>query len=347
MSRAGQQCSKKNKSSDLLNELTQKDESFDSNLRPNNWDEFVGQEKIKENIKIIIEAAKKRVQIPDHMLFYGNSGLGKTTLAYLVAKEINAPIKIVSAPTIEKAGDLAAVLTNLEKGSILFLDEIHRLNRITEEYLYPAIEDFKLHLILGKGPMARTAELNLSRFTLVGATTKIGLVSSPLRNRFGAIFRLDFYEIEGIKKILERSAKILNVEISPPAIEIIARSSRFTPRIANRLLKRVRDFSQVKGEKTITEKAAEESLKSLEIDEIGLESGDRKILKTIIEKFNGGPVGLQTLAAATSEEEEAILEIYEPYLMKLGFLERTPKGRIITSLALKHLKNSYNQKLIN
>jgi Holliday junction DNA helicase RuvB len=322
----------------FIAELAQKDEIFDSSLRPTNWDEFIGQEKVKENIRVMIEAAKKRSQPPDHMLFYGNSGLGKTSLAYLIAKEINSPIKTVSAPAIGKPGDLAAILTNLEKGSILFIDECHRLSKVIEEYLYPAIEDFKLHLILGRGPMAQTAEIPLNPFTLIGATTKIGLVSAPLRNRFGAIFKLDFYEIEDIKKILERSAKILNVKISPSAIEIIASSSRFTPRIANRLLKRVRDFSEVKGKGFITEEIAREALEFLEIDEIGLEKGDINLLKTIIEKFRGGPVGLKTLALSSSEEEETILEVYEPYLIKMGFLERTPKGRVVTSLALKHLR---------
>jgi len=318
--------------------LSKKDKIFDSALRPNTWDDFVGQEKIKRSIKIIIEAAKKRNQSPDHMLFYGNSGLGKTTIAHLVAKEMQSDIQITSGPSIERTGDLAAILTNLEEGGVLFIDECHRLNRVIEEYLYPAIEDFKLHLILGRGPMARTTEIPLPCFTLIGATTKISLMSSPLRNRFGATFQLDFYNTQDIEKILERSAKILGVEIEPKSIKIIASSARFTPRIANRLLKRVRDFSQVEGEKIITEKTAKKALKFLEIDEIGLESGDRKILKAIIEKFNGGPVGLQAIAAVSGEESETILDIYEPYLMKLGFIERTPKGRIATSLALKHLR---------
>lgn len=328
----------------IFSVLSKKDKVFDSALRPNTWDNYVGQEKIKKSIKIIVEAAKQRNQPSDHMLFYGNSGLGKTSLAYLIAKEIGKEIKITSGPAIERAGDLAAILTNLEEGEILFIDEVHRLNKVIEEYLYPAMEDFKLHLILGKGPMARTTELNLPYFTLIGATTKIALISSPLRNRFGATFQLDFYSIEDIEKILQRSAKILKVEIEPKSIKIIASSARFTPRIANRLLKRVRDFSQVEGEKTITEKTTKKALKFLEIDEIGLEAGDRKILKAIIEKFNGGPVGLQAIAAVTSEESETILDIYEPYLMKLGFIERTPKGRIVTSSALKHLKLKNSQK---
>ena len=318
--------------------LSKKDMVFDSALRPKTWDDFVGQEKIKKSIKIIIEAAKKRNQSPDHLLFYGNSGLGKTTVSHLIAREMSSDIRITSGPAIERAGDLAAILTNLEEGGILFIDEIHRLNKVIEEYLYPAMEDFKLHLILGRGPMARTAELKLPYFTLIGATTKIALMSSPLRNRFGATFQLDFYSVEDIEKILQRTAKILGVEIEPKSIKIIASSARFTPRIANKLLKRVRDFSQVEGEKVITEKTTKEALKILEIDEMGLESGDRRILKAIIEKFNGGPVGLQAIAAATSEEIETILDIYEPYLMKLGFIERTPKGRIATSLALKHLR---------
>ncbi len=318
--------------------LSKRDNIFDSALRPNTWDDFVGQGKVKQNLKIIIEAAKQRKQTPEHLLFYGNSGLGKTTIAHLVAKEIKSDIRITSGPTIERVGDLAAILTNLKEGGILFIDEIHRLNKVIEEYLYPAMEDFKLNLILGKGPMARTMEMKIPYFTLIGATTRLALISSPLRSRFGATFGLNFYEVSDIEKILQRSARILNIEASRDALKIIAKSSRFTPRTANHLLKRVRDFAQVNEEGKITEKIAEESLKSLEIDGLGLTLNDRRILETIIEKFNGGPVGLQALAAATAEEEDTILDIYEPYLMRLGFIERTPKGRIATSLALKHLR---------
>jgi Holliday junction DNA helicase RuvB len=318
------------------NEKTEED-ILDLTLRPKTWEEYIGQEKVKQNLKIIITAAKKRKEPIEHLLFYGGSGLGKTTLAHLVAKEIGKEIKVVSGPAIERAGDLAAILTNLEEGSVLFCDEIHRLSRVIEEYLYPAMEDFKLNLILGKGPMARTMEIKLPRFTLIGATTRLALVSGPLRSRFGAIFGLNFYEISDIKKILERSARILNIKTDEEALEIIAKSSRFTPRIANHLLKRVRDFAQVKGEGKITKEIAKEALQALEIDELGLTSQDRRILEAIIKKFNGGPVGLQALAAATAEEEDTILDIYEPYLMRVGFIERTPRGRVATKLAFQHL----------
>ncbi|PIR90142.1 Holliday junction branch migration DNA helicase RuvB [bacterium (Candidatus Gribaldobacteria) CG07_land_8_20_14_0_80_33_18] len=319
---------------------------LDLTLRPKSWENYVGQEKIKNNLKIIIEAAKQRKESIEHLLFYGGSGLGKTTLAHLVAKEIKKETKTTSGPAIEKPGDLAAILTNLEPGSILFIDEIHRLNRITEEYLYPAMESFKLNLILGRGPMAKIMEMNLPFFTLIGATTQPALLSSPLRARFGASFGLDFYQIFEIEKILERSTKILNVETEGESLKIIAKASRFTPRVANNLLKRVRDFAQVKGKGTITPNITKEALLALEIDELGLTSQDRKILEIIIKKFNGGPVGLQALAAATMENENSILDIYEPYLMRLGFIERNPKGRIATKLAFQHLKTN-SQKLFD
>jgi len=310
---------------------------LDLTLRPKTWEEYVGQGKVKENLKIIIEAANQRKQIPEHLLFYGGSGLGKTTLAHLVAKEIGREIKVTSGPAIERAGDLAAILTNLQEGSVLFIDELHRLNKVLEEYTYPAMEDFKLNLILGKGPMARTMELKIPHFTLIGATTRLALISSPLRSRFGATFGLNFYEVSDIEKILERSARILGIEVSEEALKIIARCSRFTPRTANHLLKRVRDFAQVEREGKVTKEIAKEALESLEIDELGLTLNDRRILEAVIKKFNGGPVGLQALAAATAEEEDTILDIYEPYLMRLGFVERTPRGRIITKLACQHL----------
>jgi len=316
---------------------TEEDKALDQTLRPQNWLEYIGQEKLKKNLRIIIEAAKRRREPVEHLLFYGGSGLGKTTLSQIVANEIGANLRIVSGPTIEKIGDLAAILTNLSEGDILFLDECHRINKACEEYLYPAMEDFKLNIILGKGPMARTMELKIPRFTLIGATTRIALLSSPLRSRFGATFQLNFYEIEDIEKIIQRSSKILGVEIDPEAIKIIAKRSRFTPRVANRLLKRVRDFAQVEGRGIITKRIAQDSLEFLEIDGMGLEPGDRRILETIIKKFDGGPVGLQALAAATFEEEDTILDIYEPYLMQLGFIERTPRGRIATKLAYQHL----------
>ena len=321
--------------------LTEEDKTLDLTLRPKSWQDYIGQEKVKKNIKIIIEAAKKRTEPIEHLLFYGGSGLGKTSLSYLVAKELKANIRTITGPTIEKVGDLAAILTNLNEGDILFCDEIHRMNKLIEEFLYPALEDFKLNLILGRGPMARTMEIKLSHFTLIGATTRLALLSSPLRNRFGATFQIDYYKKEDIEKIIKRSSNLLEIEIEPKAIELLAQCSRFTPRVANRLLKRARDFAQVEGKGTITEQITEKTLGFLEIDELGLESGDRKILEAIIKKFEGGPVGLQTLSAATSEEEDTILDIYEPYLMQLGFIERTPRGRIATKTAYQHLGIKY------
>jgi len=325
-------------------EETEEDKTFDLTLRPKNWENYIGQEKIKRNIRIIAEAAGKRGEPIEHLLFYGSSGLGKTTISHVIANEIKTDIRIVSGPTIERAGDLAAILTNLSKGEILFIDEIHRLNKVCEEYLYPAMEDYKLNLILGKGPMARTMELDLPHFTLIGATTRLGLLSSPLRNRFGATFQLCFYKNKDIEKIIKRSSDLLKIDISPEAIEIIAKCSRFTPRVANRLLKRARDFAQVEGDGIITKATAEKALNFLEIDQIGLESGDKKILEAIIKRFKGGPVGLKTLASATSEEEETILDIYEPYLMQLGFIERTSKGRIAGKQAYQHLGLKYPEK---
>ncbi len=319
------------------------DEILDSSLRPKNWADYVGQEKIKENIQIILTAAKQRGQSPDHLLLYGNSGLGKTTLAQLVALEMGKKIRITSGPAIERAGDLAAILTNLQEGDVLFLDEIHRMHKTIEEYIYPAMEDYKLNLILGKGPMARTMELKLPRFTLIGATTRPGLLSTPLRNRFGGTFQLNFYKIEDIEKIIQRSARLLQIQIHPEAIKVIAQRSRFTPRVANRLLKRVRDFAQVKNQGIVTLQIAEHALGSLEVDHMGLEPGDIKILLALIEKFDGGPVGLQSLAASALEEEDTILDMYEPYLMQLGFIERTPKGRVASKLAYSHLKIKYTK----
>ena len=331
-----------------LSSAAKENQNLDLTLRPKAWSEYVGQEKIKKNIKIIIDAAKKRGEAPDHLLFYGSTGLGKTTLAHLIAKEMGSNIRATSGPAIERVGDLAAILTGLDESDVLFIDEFHRLNKLIEEYLYPAMEDFKLNIVIGKGPMARTMELPLPHFTLIGATTRLALLSSPLRNRFGATFQLNFYTLEDIEKIVQRSSRILGVGIEPEAIKIIARRSRFTPRVANRLLKRVRDFAQVEGEGVVTKNIAQKALGFLEIDEIGLEPGDRKILEAIIQKFEGGPVGLQALAAATSEEQDSILDIYEPYLMQLGFLERTPKGRLATKFAYQHLglKHKGNQRLL-
>lgn len=314
---------------------------LDLTLRPKNWDSYIGQDKTKNNIKIIIEAAKKRNDQVEHLLFYGNPGLGKTTLAYLVAQEIGADIKITSGPAIERAGDLAAILTNLEEGSVLFCDEIHRLSRTVEEYLYPAMEDFRLNLILGKGPMARVMELGLPKFTLIGATTKLASISGPLRSRFGAVFGLNFYSNEDIEHILERSCRILNVNAEKNALKIIAEHSRFTPRVANHLLKRVRDFSQVKNEAIITKETVKDAFLNLEIDQFGLTQNDKRFLEALVIKFNGGPVGIQTLAAATAEEEATILSIYEPYLMRLGLIARTPQGRVATKMAFDYLGVSF------
>jgi Holliday junction DNA helicase RuvB len=327
--------------------LSKKEEEIlDITLRPRKWDEYVGQESIKRNLKIILEAAKQRKEAPDHLLFYGAAGLGKTTLAYLVAKELNCEIRVTSGPAIEKPGDLAAILTNLSQGDILFIDEIHRLNRTCEELIYPALEEFKLNIVIGRGPMARTLDLDLPRFTLIGATTRIAQLTSPLRSRFGAIFQLNFYKTEEIEQIIKRSANILNVEIEEEAVRIIAQRSRFTPRIANRLLKRIRDFAQVESDGYITKKLTLKGLDALEIDELGLEPADRRLIEAIIHKFDGGPVGLQALAASISEEVDNILEIYEPYLLQLGLIKRTPKGRMATELAYKHLSIKPRNRLL-
>lgn len=313
------------------------DKKFEYTLRPSKLDEFIGQQKIKDNIDISIQAAKKRNEPIDHILFHGPSGLGKTTLSHLVANEMGKNIKITSGPSVEKVGDIGAILTNMEDGDILFIDEIHRLNKLIEEVLYPAMEDYALDIIIGKGPSARTIRLDLPKFTLIGATTRIDLISSPLLNRFGLTHRLDYYENDEIKEIIIRSCKILGIEIDDVSAEIIASSSRQTPRIANRLLRRVRDYAQVKGNGIIDENSTVETLKHLEIDRYGLDPTDRKILEIIIDKFNNNPVGLSTLAASISENEDTIENIYEPYLLKLGFIMRTPRGRRVTKLAYEHL----------
>lgn len=338
----------KDLSSPFPPKLTEGDETLDLTLRPKTWQDYVGQENVKKNVQIIIQAAKKRGEPIEHLLFYGESGLGKTTISHIIAKEIGTKIRVIAGPVIEKVGDLAAILTNLNEGDVLFIDECHRMNKLIEEFLYPALEDFQLNLVLGKGPMARTMELKLPRFTLIGATTRLALLSAPLRNRFGATFQLNFYKKEDIEKIIQRSSRLLRIEIEPDAVKIITQCSRFTPRTANRLLKRARDFAQVEGKGRITKDVVEKTLEFLEIDELGLESGDRKILQAIIKKFEGGPVGIQTLSAATSEEEDTILDIYEPYLMQLGFIKRTPRGRTATKLAYQHLgiKCKNSQKLL-
>ncbi len=310
---------------------------FENNLRPQKLADFVGQEQIKQNLNISIEAAKKRGDCLEHVLLYGNPGLGKTTLAHIIGKEMSANIKITAGPALEKIGDLAAILSNLENGDILFIDEIHRLNKTIEEVLYPALEDYLLDIIIGSGPAARIIRMPLNRFTLIGATTKMSMLSGPLRDRFGHAYHLNFYEEDDIKKILNRSAKILNLQIDEPSASIVAARARRTPRIANRLLKRVRDFAEVKNNGLLNEKIAREALALLAIDEYGLDDVDRRLLETLISKFNGGPAGLNTLAAAISEEMDTIENIYEPFLLQTGFLERTPRGRKATPLAYRHL----------
>ncbi|HBD05153.1 TPA: Holliday junction branch migration DNA helicase RuvB [Candidatus Uhrbacteria bacterium] len=311
--------------------------AFEVTLRPKQLNEFIGQHDLKRNLSVFIEAAKKRGEPIEHVLLYGNPGLGKTTLAHIIANEMDANIKITSGPALERVGDLAAILTNLQKGDILFIDEIHRMNKTIEEVLYPAMEDYALDLVVGKGPSARTLRLDLDRFTIIGATTRLSMLSSPLRDRFGATYHLNFYEEPDMAEILKRSARILEVGTDNEAVGEIAKRSRRTPRVANRLLKRVRDYAQVKHSGTITLPIAQEALTDLSIDNVGLDPVDRQILLTMIEKFEGGPVGLSTIAAATQEEIDTIEEICEPYLMQIGFLKRTPRGRVVTDHAYKHL----------
>jgi Holliday junction DNA helicase RuvB len=313
------------------------DKNIDLILRPTNWSEYVGQEKVKKNLRMIMEAAKKRGEVCDHLLFYGQAGLGKTTLANLLAKEMGTNIKTTTGPALEKAGDLVAILTNLEPKEILFIDEIHRINKLIEEIFYPAMESRKIHLIIGKGPSARAFSLDLPPFTLVGATVRISLLSNPLRSRFGGIFKLDYYNLEDIQKILQRSAGLLGIELDKAALKILARASRFTPRVANRLLKRARDFAEVYSRGKIDEEVVVKTLAMLEIDGLGLEANDRRLLELIIERFNGGPVGLKNLAASLNEDVGTIEEVYEPYLMSLGFLSRTSAGRIATPAAYEYL----------
>jgi len=320
------------------------DTSLDTSLRPRHFDDFIGQTKIKENLQIAITAAKGRGEALDHILLYSPPGLGKTTLAHIIAVEIGVSIRITSGPAIERSGDMAAILTNLHSQDVLFIDEIHRLNRTIEEILYPAMEDFGLDIIIGKGPGAKSLRLNLPSFTLIGATTRFALLSPPLRDRFGAVYRLDFYAQASIEKILQRSARILEIEIQSGGLKEIARRARGTPRVANRLLKRVRDYAQVKADGVITQSVAVKALSKLEIDLIGLDEIDHRVLHTIIDKFNGGPVGLDTLAASISEEADTIMDVYEPYLLQLGFLERTPRGRLATPLAYEHLGLPHNKQ---
>ncbi len=318
---------------------------LDVSLRPQRLDEYIGQDRIKENLRILIEAAMARGEPLDHVLIYGPPGLGKSTLAYVLANEMEVNCKITAGPAIERAGDLAAILTNLHQGDVLFIDEVHRLGRVVEEVLYPAMEDFALDIVIGKGPGARSIRLKLPKFTIIGATTRLALMTAPLRSRFGAVYRLDFYDLEAMQTIVKRSAGILGVAIDREGVEEIARRARGTPRVANRLLRRVRDYAQVRAGGVITRVVADKALSLLEVDPLGLDDIDRRVMRTVIDKFDGGPVGLETIAAALSEEPDTIMDVVEPYLLQLGFLDRTPRGRVATRRAYEHLGIPYEPRV--
>lgn len=321
----------------LVNPQPQADDRLDAALRPKMLTDLIGQDRIKENLQILIDAARQRSEPLDHVLFYGPPGLGKTTLAHILTNEMNVNIKVTSGPAIERPGDLVAILSNLRAGDVLFIDEVHRLGKVIEEVLYPAMEDFVLDIVIGKGPSARSIRLRLPRFTVIGATTRLALLTAPLRARFGAVYRLDFYNITAMQQIVTRAASKLNIEADPEGVDEIAQRGRGTPRVALRLLRRVRDYAEVRAQGVITREVSQKALDLLDVDALGLDDMDRRVLRTIVENYRGGPVGLSTIAASISEEQDTIMDVVEPYLLQLGFLERTPQGRVATARAYEHL----------